>query len=1548
METNNQIVKFSVPLVSLNADGSDLPPKQNTGQDLADNLSQLVHLHEPAVFFGVKNRFADERIYTYSGMVLIAMNPFSRDDSLYNEETMRDYVEVKKEERMPHIFGIAEECYVALLREQNQSVIVSGESGSGKTESTKYIMRYLAVRDALAKVDDNQLYMHPERLLNGIQKSETEEAVLASNPILESFGNAKTTRNDNSSRFGKFVELFFSGPETGAVRITGAKVRTYLLERSRLMFQPKDERNYHIFYQLCAAAATAERDELGLGTWDTFYYLNQGGVGVVKNVDDVKEFELTKKALSMLGLSVTKQWEIFRICAALLHVGNIKIFNEDDKEDAIIGLEDSSLSKAAELLGIDKFDFVKWVTKTQKIMIKDKILKPMNAKDSIISRDSVTKVIYTKLFDWLVKAINKNLKRQSHEGQHFIGVLDIYGFEHFKVNSFEQFCINYANEKLQQEFNAHVFRNEQEEYRREKLQWTNIEFSDNKECIELIEMRMGILPLLDEESRLQSGIGSDTTFMRNMTQHLSTHKYWKKGRFGNTDFTIMHYAVDVTYNSAGFVEKNKDSMSEELQAVLEKSSNLFLKELFVEEEIDAESLLGVVRQNSTVQKLKKPTLGSMFKNSLEELMTTIRATEGHYIRCIKPNMEKEPFKFTGPMVLSQLKACGVLETIKISSAGYPSKVDYAMFCSRYSVLISSNFWNMDKKELAQKIVFAAGIAPELYQFGETKIGLFEDKRKARNQKYVTLLSKNARRFMQRQKFLRLKAAAIYLQSVIRGAIVRKQVAEEQARQEAIRIQRETEIRQQNAAIKIQSAFRRVWAFREYKVSYEYVVFLQTAIRIRFAKKQLGELRKEAKSVDKIKENFANLESRNYKLDRKVVELSQALTEKTIDFKKLQEKCVNYELEIRELKEKLESADIINKSAAVNISALQNEVTRLAASEAIFAAEKDRLTSIVMQAKIDGFIISVTENASRSNSISRAASPARGFSPAPVSDRGASLTRNQIKKQPNGMLETPPTAFPALSRGRTISSAMPPASPTMARGQTISNSFPSLARSKTLFAATQKHEDPTIVALRAEIDTLKAALTTASSTSSTGLTIDTSKLPIRPRPTRTATLREKSIFEQDIVDDAEVAHNEKMNRASTTTYGFRAAEYSPASTETVHILPRTSSMVKPQKSTNANRDQILMHPNFVEIVCDILIAHSKTPKLNLKLTPVAREIFYPAYFLSNLFSIQIEEGFLKKLDELCNRTAKNISSLVKESQDGTQTAFWISNVYQLQCGVAFLYNREVMRPNNKPTVFEIREIQTTLSNLLEADLLPTFISRLREQTGAIAGPAILENQDLEDMRVETGGGFWGVFAGAENPGKNAMLDLKVFLTNVDRILRNYLLPDALYWRIMMELFRTMGVVAFNGFIMKRNFLNFKRAMQVQYNLQQLGEFAGRLGLQKGFQYLTMVSQAARILTYNKNDSEDVETAYETAFLLNASQIYKLYSNYPTRDVDSPITPEFLELVKNRASATSNRDIIPVSLEPEPEYPRVPVFAAEKLEIYIPETLEIPEELRNLLQ
>ncbi|KAI9221863.1 P-loop containing nucleoside triphosphate hydrolase protein [Blastocladiella britannica] len=919
-----------------------LPPLRNPPMlEGTEDLTSLSYLHEPAVLHTIKTRYSQHAIYTYSGIVLIAMNPFQRVPQLYTPDVVRAYAGKRRGELEPHLFAVAEDAFRGMIREKrDQSIIVSGESGAGKTVSAKYIMRYFATADAGdgassdASVSDETM-------------SEVEQQVLASNPIMESFGNAKTTRNDNSSRFGKYIELLFDKH----TKIIGARVRTYLLERSRVVYQPETERNYHIFYQLCAGAPAAERKELSLGPHSNFHYLNQGGGnGIVPGVDDAQEFDITQRALSTIGISVSVQWKVFRLLAAILHLGNVTVQSLGRSDEAYIADDDAAIVTASRLLGVDSGEFRKWIVKKQITTRFEKIVTAVPATTAVTIRDSVAKFLYAGLFEWLVEKTNDSLCTDeiASSYQRFIGVLDIYGFEHFRKNSFEQFCINYANEKLQQEFTQHVFKLEQDEYVKEQISWSFIDFNDNAPCIDLIEGKLGILALLDEESRLPSG--SDKSYVDKLYSHFDKkHKFFSKPRFSNASFIVHHFAHAVEYDVEGFIDKNKDTVPDELLTLFKEAKFDFLTDVIDAHKINkpdaapngrAASSPGMAQSRA---KATKPTLGSVFKMSLVELMDTIHQTNVSYIRCIKSNSEKKSFMFEPQMVLSQLRACGVLETIRISTAGYPGRWSFDEFVERYYLLLPSRDWFggvRDIKQLCGKVLAKHISDTDKYQMGLTKIffragqlAFLEKMRAERLAACVIMVQKNMRCFVARKRYLRLRAATITLQRMSRGLLARREARRQREERAATKIQaawraclarkaygtaqravltiqcawrscvaRRTlrALRRESAALRVQSVWRMHVARKEYAVERRKVVLAQSCIRRYLARKALKQLKLEARSVNHFKEI-------SYRLENKVIELTQSLDTKEKMVKQLNEQVRSLEATVKQWRDKAEAA-----------------------------------------------------------------------------------------------------------------------------------------------------------------------------------------------------------------------------------------------------------------------------------------------------------------------------------------------------------------------------------------------------------------------------------------------------------------------------------------------------------------------------------------------------------------------------------------------------------------------------------------------------------------
>uniref|UniRef100_A0A670KGK5 Myosin VC n=1 Tax=Podarcis muralis TaxID=64176 RepID=A0A670KGK5_PODMU len=687
-----------------------LPPLRNPDILVGENdLTALSYLHEPAVLHNLKVRFVESKlIYTYSGIILVAMNPYKQ-LPIYGDAIIHAYSGQNMGDMDPHIFAVAEEAYKQMARNnKNQSVIVSGESGAGKTVSAKYAMRYFAT---VSRSSSN---------------TQVEDKVLASNPITEAVGNAKTTRNDNSSRFGKYTEISFDR----RYQIIGANMRTYLLEKSRVVFQSENERNYHIFYQLCASALRPEFEHLKLGM---SYFI----------------FSLLYLFVFLLGLKEDFQMDVFKILAAILHLGNVQI------------LDDKHLHIFCDLLDLESDKVARWLCHRKIVTTSETVVKPMTKLQALNARDALAKKIYAHLFDFIVERINKALEFSGKQHT-FIGVLDIYGFETFDINSFEQFCINYANEKLQQQFNLHVFKLEQEEYMKENIPWTLIDFYDNQPVIDLIEAKMGILELLDEECLLPQGT-DENWLLKLYNNFANKNPLFEEPRMSNSSFIIQHFADKVEYKSDGFLEKNRDTVYEVLIEILRSSKFRLCANFFQDNPVPVSPFSSVIKVKS-------------FRTSLYLLMETLNATTPHYVRCIKPNDQKLAFEFDSKRVVQQLRACGVLETIRISAQSYPSRWTYIEFYSRYRILMSQHELSLTDKKQICKIVLQRLIQdPTQYQFGRTKIffragqvAYLEKLRSDKLRQACIVIQKNARGWLQRKKFLHIRQAAVIIQQYFRG------------------------------------------------------------------------------------------------------------------------------------------------------------------------------------------------------------------------------------------------------------------------------------------------------------------------------------------------------------------------------------------------------------------------------------------------------------------------------------------------------------------------------------------------------------------------------------------------------------------------------------------------------------------------------------------------------------------------------------------------------------------------------------------------------------
>uniref|UniRef100_A0A672M6E3 Unconventional myosin-Va-like n=1 Tax=Sinocyclocheilus grahami TaxID=75366 RepID=A0A672M6E3_SINGR len=866
-----------------------LPPLRNPDILVGENdLTALSYLHEPAVMHNLRVRFTDSKlIYTYCGIILVAINPYES-LQIYGSDIINAYSGQNMGDMDPHIFAVSEEAYKQMARdEKNQSIIVSGESGAGKTVSAKYAMRYFAT------------------VSGSSAEASVEEKVLASSPIMEAIGNAKTTRNDNSSRFGKYIEIGFDRKH----HIIGANMRTYLLEKSRVVFQASEERNYHIFYQLCACAHLAEFEPLKLGSADDFPYTNQGRSPIIEGVNDLKEMEATRKAFSLLGITEAHQMGLFQILSAILHLGNVEVKERGSSSCGI------SVSLFCDLTEVSYESMAHWLCHKKLKTATETLNKPVTRLEAINGRDALAKHIYAKLFSWIVSQVNKALSTSS-KPHSFIGVLDIYGFETFEVNSFEQFCINYANEKLQQQFNMHVFKLEQEEYMKEQIPWTLIDFYDNQPCINLIEAKMGLLDLLDEECTMPKG-SDDSWAQKLYNTHLKKSSHFEKPRMSNKAFIILHFADKVEYQCDGFLEKNKDTVNEEQINALKASKFALLVELFQDEETpvapSSTAPSGRAKVGRSTQSFRehKKSVGLQFRNSLHLLMDTLNATTPHYVRCIKPNDVKAPFMLDPHRAVQQLRACGVLETIRISSAGFPSRWTYQEFFSRYRVLMRQKEFLSDRKLTCQSVLERLVQNKDKYQFGKTKIffragqvAYLEKLRADKLRAACIHIQKTIRCWLARKKYLRIRQAAITLQRYTRGHQARCLCKTLRRTRAAVIFQKYTRmwaarrqfLRQRAAAVLIQRLLRGYtarleykrlvcehkalliqrwvrgflarWRFRRIKRA---VVYLQCCVRRMLARRELKKLKIEARSVEHYKKLNVGMENKIMQLQRKLDE-----------------------------------------------------------------------------------------------------------------------------------------------------------------------------------------------------------------------------------------------------------------------------------------------------------------------------------------------------------------------------------------------------------------------------------------------------------------------------------------------------------------------------------------------------------------------------------------------------------------------------------------------------------------------------------------------------
>ncbi|XP_029950481.1 myosin-10 isoform X1 [Salarias fasciatus] len=780
------------------------PPKFSKVEDMAE----LTCLNEASVLHNLKDRYYSGLIYTYSGLFCVVINPY-KNLPIYSENIIEMYRGKKRHEMPPHIYAISESAYRCMLQDrEDQSILCTGESGAGKTENTKKVIQYLAhvASSHKGRKDHNippespkPVKLQAQNAVSGpLFYGELERQLLQANPILESFGNAKTVKNDNSSRFGKFIRINFD--VTGY--IVGANIETYLLEKSRAIRQAKDERTFHIFYQLLAGAGEHLKSDLLLEGFNNYRFLSNGNIPI-PGQQDKDNFQETMEAMHIMSFGHEEILAMLKVVSSVLQFGNI-VFKKERNSDQASMPDNTAAQKLCHLLGMNVMEFTRAILSPRIKVGRDYVQKAQTKEQADFAVEALAKATYERLFRWLVHRINRALDRTKRQGASFIGILDIAGFEIFQLNSFEQLCINYTNEKLQQLFNHTMFILEQEEYQREGIEWSFIDFGlDLQPCIDLIERPAnppGVLALLDEECWFPKA--TDKTFVDKLIQEQGTHTKFQKPRQlkDKADFCIIHYAGRVDYKADEWLMKNMDPLNDNVATLLHQSTDKFVAELWKDEiqtiqrasfydnvtsldEPAVDRIVGldqVAGMNETAfgatYKTKKGmfrTVGQLYKESLTKLMATLRNTNPNFVRCIIPNHEKRAGKLEPHLVLDQLRCNGVLEGIRICRQGFPNRIVFQEFRQRYEILtpnaIPKGF--MDGKQACERMIHALELDPNLFRIGQSKI----------------FFRTGVLAHLEEERDLKITDIIVYFQSVCRGYLARKAFAKKQQQLSALKV-----------------------------------------------------------------------------------------------------------------------------------------------------------------------------------------------------------------------------------------------------------------------------------------------------------------------------------------------------------------------------------------------------------------------------------------------------------------------------------------------------------------------------------------------------------------------------------------------------------------------------------------------------------------------------------------------------------------------------------------------------------------------------------------
>ncbi|XP_042279616.1 myosin-10 isoform X5 [Thunnus albacares] len=877
------------------------PPRFSKVEDMAD----LTCLNEASVLHNLRERYYSGLIYTYSGLFCVVVNPY-KNLPIYTESIVEMYRGKKRHEMPPHIYAISEAAYRSMLQDrEDQSILCTGESGAGKTENTKKVIQYLAHvasshksgtlgrnKEALQMDGSRSLTRGSSMVIRSVQYGELERQLLQANPILEAFGNAKTVKNDNSSRFGKFIRINFDV----AGYIVGANIETYLLEKSRATRQAKDERTFHIFYQMLCGASEDTRADLLLGTADEYRFLSGGSIPV-PGQSDSENFTQTMDSMAIMGFNPEELLSMLKVISSVLQFGNISFTKEKNQDQASMP-DNTAAQKLCHLLGINVLEFTRAILTPRIKVGREYVQKAQTKEQADFAVEALAKATYERLFRWLVHRINRALDRRQRQGASFIGILDIAGFEIFQLNSFEQLCINYTNEKLQQLFNHTMFILEQEEYQREGIEWNFIDFGlDLQPCIDLIERPAhppGVLALLDEECWFPRA--TDRSFVDKLSGEQGSHpKFFKsKQPRGEADFSIIHYAGKVDYKADDWLVKNMDPLNDNVASLLHQSSDHFVSELWKEvdrivglDQVSSGENSGSVTFGAAGLKTKKGmfrTVGQLYKESLAKLMATLRNTNPNFLRCIIPNHEKRAGKLSPHLVLDQLRCNGVLEGIRICRQGFPNRIPFQEFRQRYEILtpnaIPRTF--MDGKQASELMISALELDHNLFRVGQSKV----------------FFRAGVLAHLEEERDLKITDTIIRFQSASRGYLARKAFMKKQQQLSAMRVM------QRNCA-----AYLKLRNWQWWRLFTKVKPLLQVTRQDEEIQVREAELQKAKDKLTRVEQDFFELDKKHVQLLEEKAVLAdqlQAEAELFAEAEEMRARLANRKQELEEVLGELES------------------------------------------------------------------------------------------------------------------------------------------------------------------------------------------------------------------------------------------------------------------------------------------------------------------------------------------------------------------------------------------------------------------------------------------------------------------------------------------------------------------------------------------------------------------------------------------------------------------------------------------------------------------